>query len=287
MSKILAKIIYKLIFFIDFIIHKIFKKKILNFLYEFIRENSYSKINILDKEIEFFTPNYYTQLRVDTLYSKEPETLRWISNFKEDKNVIFWDIGANIGLYSIYAALRHPNLKVVAFEPSLNNLPVLSRNIYINNLINRISINQYPLTNKKNKFLTFRENSFIEGGGLNSFGAKFDYENQIFEGKNNYKIFGSTINYILDSNILEVPDYIKIDVDGIEHFILEGGNKYLSNKKIKEIIIEINENFIEQKIKCDELLKKNDFLFIKKDSADFENKELYPTIFNYIYKKKI
>ena len=116
---------------------------------------------------------------------------------------------------------------------------------------------------------------------------KFDYENQIFEGKNNYKIFGSTINYILDSNILEVPDYIKIDVDGIEHFILEGGNKYLSNKKIKEIIIEINENFIEQKIKCDELLKKNDFLFIKKDSADFENKELYPTIFNYIYKKKI
>ena len=30
--------------------------------------------------------------------------------------------------------------------------------------------------------------------------------------------------------ILDIPDYIKIDVDGIEHLILEGGNKYLNKK---------------------------------------------------------
>lgn len=285
MLKSFAKFVYILIFSIDFLIKKLFKRSYLNFLYEYIRQNSYSKLNILNKDVKFFTPNYYTSLRVNTFYSKEPETLKWIDNFNEDKNIIFWDIGANIGLYSIYAALKFPKLKVIAFEPSLNNLPVLSRNIYINKLLDRISISQFPLSNEENKFLTFRENDFIEGGGLNAFGVKFDYENKSFEGKNNYKIFGSSINNILDNNILEIPDYIKIDVDGIEHMILEGGNKYLSNKKIKQIIVEFNESFKEQLDRCDKILKNNNFRFVKKDSADFDNKELYPTTFNYIYKK--
>lgn len=286
MIRVFAKIIYSFLFFIDFIIQRLFKKKYLNFLYEFIRKNSYTKLNVSGADIKFFTPNYYTLLRVNTFFSKEPETLNWIKNFKESGNQIFWDIGANIGLYSIYAALKHPNLKIIAFEPSFNNLPILSRNIYINNLSNKISINQYPLTNQENKFLTFRENSFIEGGGLNVFGVKFNYENKFFEGSNNYEIFGSSINYILNNNILEVPDYIKIDVDGIEHLILEGADKFLSNIKIKEILIEINDSFEQQRIKCDEILKKNNFRFIKKDLADFDNKEQYPTVFNYLYKKE-
>ena len=43
------------------------------------------------------------------------------------------------------------------------------------------------------------------------------------------------------------PDYIKIDVDGIEHLILEGAS-LLKNLSNIEILIEINDNFIEQKI---------------------------------------
>ena len=40
------------------------------------------------------------------------------------------------------------------------------------------------------------------------------------------------------------PDFIKIDVDGIEHIILEGGINILS--KISGILIEINDDFKEQ-----------------------------------------
>ena len=39
-----------------------------------------------------------------------------------------------------------------------------------------------------------------------------------------YSLFGTTINYLIENKILEIPDYIKIDVDGIEHLILVGGN---------------------------------------------------------------
>ena len=48
-----------------------------------------------------------------------------------------------------------------------------------------------------------------------------------------YQILGTTINNLIDNKILEIPDYIKIDVDGIEHLILEGGSKYLKNNKLK------------------------------------------------------
>ena len=52
-----------------------------------------------------------------------------------------------------------------------------------------------------------------------------------FEGKEfklnmKYNLLGTTINYFLENSILDIPDYIKIDVDGIEHLILEGSAIY-------------------------------------------------------------
>ena len=76
----------------------------------------------------------------------------WINRFSCDKRIIFWDIGANIGLYSIYAALKSENVDVVAFEPSTSNLRVLSFYISINKLQNRIKIINQPLSDIKNNF---------------------------------------------------------------------------------------------------------------------------------------
>ena len=60
----------------------------------------------------------------------------------------FWDIGANLFLPSIYAAKIHKNIDVVSFEPSSSNLRILSRNISINNLEDKIEINTLPLGTK-------------------------------------------------------------------------------------------------------------------------------------------
>src|SRR5215468_9399255 len=46
---------------------------------------------------------------------REPETLAWIDSFETPCR--FWDIGANIGVFSIYAGLR-PDVEVSAFEPA-------------------------------------------------------------------------------------------------------------------------------------------------------------------------
>jgi len=285
--KKLSLFCFKILSFLDKIFNIITKRSILVWFKEFIQNESYKKIQILNQKINFFIPNQLVEWRVDTFHTKEPETLEWIDTFDKSGDFIFWDIGANIGLYSIYNSLKHKKSQTISFEPSTSNLRVLSRNISINNLFDRIKIFTAPLTKGGNKFLIMKEGEFQEGGALNSFGENFDFEGKKFSSKMNYQIYGTNINYLIDNKILDIPDYIKIDVDGIEHLILEGGNKYLSNKKIKSLSIEINENFTEQHEKVIEIMKKNDFKILhKKHSEDLFKNDPYNKfirIFNYIF----
>ena len=211
--------------------------------------------------------------------------LRWIDNFKEIDKLIFWDIGANIGLYSIYNALKNKTSTTISFEPSTSNLRCLSRNISINNLENKIKVFSLPLTNIENKFFIMNESYFNEGGALNTFGHDYNFEGKIFKPEMRYQLLGTTINYLLDNNILDIPDYIKIDVDGIEHLILEGSNKYLINKKIKSIIVEINENFAEQYEKVLNIMQKNEFKILQKEQnlEVFNRSVKFQKTSNYIF----
>ncbi len=285
--KKLSLFCFKILSFLDKIFNIITKRSILVWFKEFIQNESYKKIQILNQKINFFVPNQLTEWRVDTFHNKEPETLEWIDTFDKSGDFIFWDIGANIGLYSIYNSLKHKKSQTISFEPSTSNLRVLSRNISINNLFDRIKIFTVPLTKGENKFLIMKEGEFQEGGALNSFGENFDFEGKKFLPKMNYQIYGTNINYLIGNKILDIPDYIKIDVDGIEHLILEGGNKYLSNKKIKSLSIEINENFTEQHEKVIEIMKKNDFKILhKKRNEDLFKNDPYSKFnrtFNYIF----
>ena len=238
MTQKLAYLLYKIIIIIDKLFFALKKTHIRFFIYNYLREN-YSKINIDGKLINFFTPSAISKWRVDTFFTKEPETIDWINTFINNEKVIFWYIGANIGLYSIYAAIKHDKIKVISFEPSSLNLSLLSRNISTNNLSDRVTINQIPLTNNSNEFMQFKETSLIEGSALKAFGVNYDFKVKKIKHVNQYKIYGNSINYLLKSNILKVPNYIKIDVDGIEHLILEGAIDFLDNINIKSILVEI------------------------------------------------
>ena len=287
MLKKLSYLCFKVLVFLDTIFNSITKRSVLIYFNDFIQDSAYKSINILDKEIKFFIPNQLLNWRVDTFFTKEPETLEWIDNFEKKENLIFWDIGANIGLYSIYNSLKNPKSTTIAFEPSSSNLRVLTRNISINNLEKNIKVVSMPLTDKKNIFQEMKEGQFIEGGALNSFGEKFDFEGKEFQATMKYNLLGTTMNYYVENAILEIPDYIKIDVDGIEHLILQGGDKFLMNKKVKSLSVEINENFEEQYKKVLDLMKKNKFKILhKKHNDDLLNKSKFNKTFNYIFIKE-
>jgi len=275
MTKKLANIIYQILFFHLRLLDKIFNVRLSYVFMDLISKNSYEFIYIKNKKVFFFIPNSFTKYRLETFFTKEVDTINWIKSFKRKKNV-FWDIGANIGNYSIFSAILNNNTKVYAFEPSVLNLRVLSRNISINNLEKKITIIQLPLSNKSNQINLMQETTFEEGGSFNSFGVKYNSNLKTIKKsdiKNKYNILGTSLDSLVRSKSIDLPDYIKIDVDGIEHLILSGSKKILVNKKIKSILIELypdNKLLFNKSIK---ILRSCNFKFDSKFG------------FNYIFKK--
>ena len=283
--KTLQILFFNILYFILKILEIISNRSILLRFKEFVENKCYLKKNISNKKISFFTPSELIKWRVKTILDKEPETISWINEFKDRS--IFWDIGANVGLYSIYAASKRERIKVFSFEPSSSNLRTLSRNISINNLQNKINIVPFALSKNKNKFLLLKESSFNEGGALNSFGVNYNFSGKKFFSKNSYNTFGTSLDNLIKLKILKVPNYIKIDVDGIEDLILAGAKNLLLNKKIKSILIEINDKFKVQKKEILKIMKKNKFQLISKSrNEDFYSNKDFSGIYNYIFTKK-
>ena len=57
-----------------------------------------------DNKLSFFSPDDLVVWRAKTVLTKESETIQWIDNF--NKNETMWDIGSNIGVFSLYAASK-------------------------------------------------------------------------------------------------------------------------------------------------------------------------------------
>lgn len=292
MFKFLASIIYKFLNFFDKIFKILFKRSFLIWINNFLEKDAYRYIShtSLNKKIRLFNPNYLTNWLYDDFFLKEPETIEWIDNFNENKSkILFWDIGSNLGIYSIYAAMKHKNIEIISFEPSTNNLRILSRNIYINGLQDKIKIVQLPLSDKTLGFAELKEKKFGEGESNNTFDYNIDFEGKELKFENSYKFLGTSLNYLIENRILEIPNYIKIDVDGVEHKILKGFNKFLSNSKIKKLQIEINENFEEQKNEIFKLMKENKFIYkLKKRNENLiiYKAKKFERVFNYYFEKE-
>jgi hypothetical protein len=84
---------------------------------------------------------------------------------------------------------------------------------------------------------------------------------------------------------MKIPNYIKIDVDGIEHLILEGFGRFLKNKRIKSISIEVNED-LPQHRNIKKILLNSNFELVRPYLLQEENyRENNYKIKNLIFKK--
>ena len=125
-----------------------------------------------------------------------------------------------------------------------------------------------PVSEKENYFSEMREAEFIEGWSTRVHSENKNFEGLNFKSNHNYKIFGTNINFLLEK-ILNIPDHVKIDVDGIEHKILLGVN-LLESENLKSLSIELNENYVEQFNTVHELMKKG--FVVKHKSRNLKKK---------------
>ena len=157
----------------------------------------------------------------------------------------------------------HPRKKchVVAFEPSVFNLELLTRNLQLNALHHQVTL--LPLALRTRWAATLRLTSLSGehyhiwcrcglGWAIHSTGLCLPYL-WIEHGSSS----GGSKN--------TAPHFIKMDVDGIEHYLLRGGRRVL---KDSGILVEINDDFRQQSDSSKELLEKAGLTLLEKDTLN-------------------
>ena len=209
----------------------------IDFLSRFNRtkELDYAPVNLKLYLDSLATLHYRT-----TSCKREPATIKWIENLSE--GTIFFDVGANVGAYSLIAASQKEISKVFSFEPHFQSFYSLKKNIAINNLSEKIIAVNLALGNKKNldRFNHWADYKLFESG---SSGHQFG-SNKVITGETmniNYSEIIMGISLDDFCNLVEtIPTAIKIDIDGIELEVLKGSHNLLRNKKLKNVMIECN-----------------------------------------------
>lgn len=210
-----------------------------------------------------------TEFRVRTLFTKEPETIAWIDTFKPGE--VFWDIGANIGCYSLYAA-KKKDLVVQAFEPSPANFWLIVRNTAINKFD---KMTCYPFALSASSGIYFWEPHISAGSA----------DNQLLKTGKAACTQAYRIDELVKYPSVEFPNHIKLDVDGIERLILEGSGDTLKDKRVLSLMCEVNENDSQETRGIVEFLSAQGFsLPVTRHPPHFDQNHYAPW-FNYLFIK--
>lgn len=193
------------------------------------------------KTLYFHTRNKREVNRIKSFTRKEPGTLDWISGFKTGD--VFYDVGANIGIYSLPAAsIVGKSGKVYAFEPHIFSFNKLVENIVLNDFGNTIEACNIPLAESL-EVAYFNYTSLESGSTGSQLGHTTTYDEDQFTPAFKELKLGVSIDILIEDYKWQVPDHIKIDVDGNEANIIKGMKKLLSGeftKKPKSVQIEVN-----------------------------------------------
>jgi FkbM family methyltransferase len=204
----------------------------------FSRINVKKQIDVNGVSMLFDANEELHLLRAIWFKDKEPETIEWIDSFQTGE--VFFDIGANIGVFSLYAAL-HRQCDVYAFEPEAKNYACLNKNILLNRLGRRVKALNVGLHDRT--CIEFLQLHGLESGAaLHALGEAIDWRKQRFEAKFEQAVMAFGLDDFVAQFGVPVPNHIKLDVDGNEDKIIRGGQRTFSNPAMRSLLIELNES---------------------------------------------
>jgi FkbM family methyltransferase len=169
--------------------------------------------------------------RALSLLTRQPATIAWIDAFMPGS--IFWDVGASVGVYSLYAALGSTT-KVVAFEPAAVNYYLLAANCEANRLYNQIDCLLVGLG--RERMVARLEVSQFRPARSFSFRGK---SAEPHEGRQAAVML--SIDQMVEDYGLVCPNYIKIDAPGASEAIIAGAVRTLRRPELRELHLEVRE----------------------------------------------
>lgn len=225
----------------------------LKFSYVQLNFPNYKKVNICIPDGEHF--------RLKNIFTRKCYDFRSLTGLSEKPMI--WDIGANVGLFSIFAKSISHDCIIHCFEPSQRSLPLLSNNLAE---FENISIHPLALSNYDGK-ATFFHHPLNSGSDTLQFGEVKEWRitnDRLKTTEVNVKSAGK----MWDALEIETIDLLKLDTEGSEVEIIRSlGRKIL---KIKYIFFEYHSEMDRREI--DLLL--SDFILFSADAKTINRGEL-------------
>lgn len=200
----------------------------------------YLELVVGPKTVRFHDSGRLSVKRVESLYIKEPTTIAWLDAMGPDDVLV--DIGANVGMYSIYAAVLR-GCQVISFEPSALNYAELNKNIQLNKIAARATAFCCAMTDEPVKLDTLYLSAFSPAHAHNDFGEN-RWSGPVTKLARSAKArprqgcVGFSLDYLVETGQIPTPTHIKIDVDGLEHRVMAGLTRTLDRPELKSVLVE-------------------------------------------------
>ena len=186
----------------------------------------------------FATPGVLALQRVQTIRDKEPWTLEWIAGFAEGDVLV--DCGANVGMYTVWAA-KTRRARVIAFEPEAQNYALLNRNILLNGIADLVTAYCVGLSDRS-AYTALHMADLRPGASCHSVGEALDFRHEPMASRFAQGCVAATLDELVASGAVPVPDHIKIDVYGFEPKVIAGARATLADARVRSLLVEINRN---------------------------------------------
>jgi FkbM family methyltransferase len=185
--------------------------------------------------------------RAQTFFTEEPHTVAWLDRLRPSD--VYWDIGANVGLYAVYAA-KFRQCRTVAFEPESQNYALLVENI----VLNGVSAKCLPAiiaVSERAEVSRLKVRYITKGGAFNAFqpaSAQAEAVPESVQAAQSYErhegfeqlLYGCSVDELVGRHGLPAPTHIKLDVDGLEPNIIAGAMQTISSGSVRSILVELN-----------------------------------------------
>ncbi|XP_033748261.1 uncharacterized protein LOC117333197 isoform X1 [Pecten maximus] len=222
-----------------------------------IKDGEWTRIPELCQNIASFqSVRLNTMSGVLEVYIHDPKNDKWVSGslakgqiwesqlvnlvlaaLQKEKNAVFLDIGANLGIYSLMAAKQ--GFRTVSIEPLKINVQRICSSVRAGHFSDKMTIVRGALSDVSQNVTL--------GMDVNNVGGSF-----VLQDQNQIKVkaseVGGTYSDVVMSttldNLLQLPDInstrvvIKMDVEGYEHKVLRGGEKFFNRMDVPTILME-------------------------------------------------
>lgn len=198
------------------------------------RPFTFAELQIDGKLLRYCMSTPHSRWRVNTLFLKEPTTIEWLHSFKADD--VFIDIGANVGIYTLYAGVI-AGARVFAFEPESQNYAELCRSILLNAAHHKITAFCAAVSDKPLEISNLiLSDPMKTGSSFNDFSVpshEYEAASRFTQG-----CIAVSLDHLVETKAVPMPKHVKIDVDGHENKVVAGMKNVLQSPELRTVLLE-------------------------------------------------